>query len=191
MEFSWCPRQQVLRWKYSLDQYRTFKGPQKIHLVGSIIVKACEDRIDPIKDMAQKKISPRCSRWAAIYDGKNMASEIIISCLGDGSYIGDPDFICPKSRLQPKFQGWARVSQVLKIVTKFKSKFKNICENLGPLSLSLSRGHKYSYIYTNIWTSQLLDQVGPVDLVKRGWQALSIFFKFNISHCLGQQFYTN
>ena len=86
--------------------------------------------MDPIEDMPEKKISPHRSGWRVIHNGKNMASGITISCLGDGSYIGDHKLIWPKSRLQTKFQGWARVSKVLQIVEKFKSK----SENLGMLS---------------------------------------------------------
>ena len=128
MELSWCPRRQVLRWKYSLDQSCTFKGPNNIHLGRSKIIKACEARMDPIEDIAEKKISPPRSGWAAIHTGKNIGLEITISCLGDGSYIGDHKFIWPKSQLQPKFQGWARVSKVLKVVANFKSKFDNLAQ---------------------------------------------------------------
>ena len=45
--------------------------------------------MDPIEDMAEKKISPPRSCGAAVHDGKNMASGITIRCIGDGSYIGD------------------------------------------------------------------------------------------------------
>ena len=76
--------------------------------------------MDPIEDMPEKKISPPRSGWAAIHDGKNMASGITIWCHGDGSNIGDYKLSLPKSRLQPKSQGWARLSKVLKIVAKFK-----------------------------------------------------------------------
>ena len=82
--------------------------------------------MEPIEEMTVKKISPPRSGWGAIHDGKNMASGITISCLGDGSYIGDHKLIWPKSRLQPKFQGWARVSKVLEIVAKLKSKSENL-----------------------------------------------------------------
>ena len=34
--------------------------------------------MDPIEDMAEKKTSHPRSGWAAIHDGKNMASGIII-----------------------------------------------------------------------------------------------------------------
>ena len=79
--------------------------------------------MDPRKDMAKKKMSPPRSGWAAIHDGNNMASEITISGLGDGSYIGDP-----KSQIlaTAKVPG----EKVLRIVAKFKSK----SENLGLLS---------------------------------------------------------
>ena len=93
MEFSWCPRRQVLRWKYILNQSRTFKGPHRIHLVWSIIIKACEARMDYIEDMAEKKILPLRSGLAVIHDGKNMASKINISCVCNCSYIGDHKFI--------------------------------------------------------------------------------------------------
>ena len=126
MELSWYPRQQVLRWKYSLDQSHTFKGPPNIHLVRSIIVKACEARMDPIEDMPDKKISPPSAGWGAIHDGKNMGSGITIWCHGNGSNIGDYKLSLPKSRLQPKFQGWARLSKVLKIVAKSKSQSENL-----------------------------------------------------------------
>ena len=49
--------------------------------------------MDPIEDMAEKKISPPRSGGAAILDGKNMASEVTISCLGNGGDIGDHKFI--------------------------------------------------------------------------------------------------
>ena len=49
--------------------------------------------MDPIEDMAEKKLSPLRCGWAAIHDGKNMASGVTIACLGDGSYIGDHKFI--------------------------------------------------------------------------------------------------
>ena len=75
--------------------------------------------MNPVEDMAEKKISPPRSCWASIYAGKNMGSGISIWCPGDDSYIGDYKFIWTKSRLQPKLQGWARVSKVLKIVAKF------------------------------------------------------------------------
>ena len=91
--------------KYSLDQYRAFKGPPTIHLVRSIIVKACEARMDPVEDMAEKKISPPRSCRAAISHGKNMPSGVTIRCHGDGSDIGDYKSSLPKSRLQPKSQG--------------------------------------------------------------------------------------
>jgi hypothetical protein len=47
-----------------------------------------------------------------------MASGVTIWCHGDGSDIGDYKLSLPKSRLQPKSQGWARLSKVLKIVAK-------------------------------------------------------------------------
>ena len=34
--------------------------------------------MDPVEDMAEKKMSPPRSGWAAIHDGKNMASGITI-----------------------------------------------------------------------------------------------------------------
>ena len=91
--------------KYSLDHYRTFKGPLSIHFLRSILVKACEARMDPVEDMTEKKISPPCSCRAAIHQGKNMASGVTIRCHGDGSDIGDYKLTLPKSRLQPKSQG--------------------------------------------------------------------------------------
>ena len=39
-------------------------------------------------------------------------------CIGDGSYIDVHKFIWASSRLQPKYQGWAMVSKVLKINLK-------------------------------------------------------------------------
>ena len=72
--------------------------------------------MDPVKDMAEKKISPPRSCWAAIHHGKNMAS----GCHGNGSNIGDYKLSLPKSRLQPKSQGWAWLSKQLKIVAKSK-----------------------------------------------------------------------
>jgi hypothetical protein len=78
-----------LKLKYSLDQYRAFKGPPTIHLVRLIIVKACEARMDPIEDMSEKKISPPRSCRAAIHHGRNMASGVTIRWHGDGSNIGD------------------------------------------------------------------------------------------------------
>ena len=75
--------------------------------------------MDPIEDMSEKEISPTGSCWAAVHDDKSMVSGITISCIGDGSYIDAHKFSWPKSRQQPKFQGWARVSKVLKIVAKF------------------------------------------------------------------------
>ena len=126
MELCSYPRQQVLRWKYSLDQSRTFKDSPKIQFLRLIIVKACEARMDPTEDMPEKKISPPRSGWAAIHAGKNMGSGVTIWCHGNGSYIGDYKLSLPKSRLQPKSQGWARVSKVLKIVAKFKSKSENL-----------------------------------------------------------------
>ena len=104
--------------KYSLDQSRAFKGPPTIHLVRSIIVKASEARMDPIEDMPEKKILAPHSAWGAIHDGKNMASGITIWCHGNGSNIGDYKLSLPKSRLQPKSQGWARLSKVWKIVAQ-------------------------------------------------------------------------
>ena len=106
--------------KYSLDQSRTFKGPLYIHFVRSILVKACEFRMDPVEDMAEKKISPPRSCRAAIHHGKNMASGVTIRCHGDGSDIGDNKLSLPKSRLQLTSQGWARLSKVLKFVVKSK-----------------------------------------------------------------------
>ena len=50
-----------------------------------MIFKACEAIMDPIEDMAEKKMSPHHSGWAAIHDGKNMPSGITIWCIGDGS----------------------------------------------------------------------------------------------------------
>ena len=47
--------------KYSRDQSCRFKGPHKIHLASLIIIKACEDRMDPMEDIVEKKISPPCS----------------------------------------------------------------------------------------------------------------------------------
>ena len=76
--------------------------------------------MDPVEDMAEKKISSPRSCRAAIHDGKNMASGVTIRCHGDGSDIGDYKLSLPKSRLQPKSQGWARLSKVLKIVAKSK-----------------------------------------------------------------------
>ena len=79
--------------KVHLDYSCIFIGPPNIHLSRSIIVKVCAAGIDSIEDMAEKKISPPRSDWVAIHDGKNMASGVTISCLGDGSYIGDHKFI--------------------------------------------------------------------------------------------------
>jgi hypothetical protein len=76
--------------------------------------------MDPVEDMAEKKISPPRSFRAAIHHGKNMASGVTIRCHGDGSNIGDYKLSLTKSRLQPKSQGWARLSKVLKIVAKSK-----------------------------------------------------------------------
>ena len=78
--------------------------------------------MDPEEDMAEKKISSPRSCRAAIHDGNNMASGVTIRCHGDGSDIGDYKLSLPKSRLQPKSQGWARLSKVLIIVSKFQSK---------------------------------------------------------------------
>ena len=41
--------------KYSLDKSHTFKGPPNIHLVRSIIVKACEARMDPTETCQKRK----------------------------------------------------------------------------------------------------------------------------------------
>ena len=83
----------------------------------------------PREDMAEKKISPPRSGWAAIHDGKNMASKITISCLGDGSYIGDPKSQIPATAKVP---GMSTSEQGVKYRRKFISK----SENLG-LLLSL------------------------------------------------------
>ena len=119
MEYSWILRQQVSRWKYSFDHSCTFKGPPKIHFIRYLFFKACEARMDPIEDMSEKGISPTGSCWAAVHDDKSMVSGITIWCIGDGSYIDAQKFGWSKSRLQPKFQGWARVNKVLQIIAKF------------------------------------------------------------------------
>ena len=90
--------------KYSLDQSRAFKGPLKINLVRLIIFKASEARMDPVEDLAEKKISPPRSCRAAIHHGKNMASGVTIQCHGDGSDIVYYKLSLPKSQLQPNFQ---------------------------------------------------------------------------------------
>ena len=76
--------------------------------------------MDPVEDMAEKKISPPCSCRAAIHYGKNMASGITIRCHGNGSDIGDYKLSLPKSRLQLESQGWARLSKVLRFFAKSK-----------------------------------------------------------------------
>ena len=79
--------------KVHLDYSCIFTTPPNTNLVRSIIVKACEATMDPKEDMAEKKIPHPRSGCVAIHDGKNMASGVTLSCLGDGSYIGDHKFI--------------------------------------------------------------------------------------------------
>ena len=76
--------------------------------------------MDPVENMAEKKISPPRSCRAAIHHGRNTASGVTIRCHGDGSDIGDYKLSLPKSRLQPKSQGWPRLMKVLRIVAKSK-----------------------------------------------------------------------
>ena len=78
--------------------------------------------MDPVEDMAEKKISSPRSCRAAIHDGNNTVSGVTIRCHGDDSDIGDYKLSLPKSRLQPKSQRRARLSKVLIIVSKFQSK---------------------------------------------------------------------
>ena len=85
-----------------------------------IIVKARETRMDPIENIPEKEISPPALAELLFMLERIWVLEL--SNIGDGSYINDHKFISPKSWLQQKSQGWARVSKVLKFFAKFQSK---------------------------------------------------------------------